>query len=131
MKAMIDVIRQVDEQVANIMQAEEERQRKTICLIPSENYCSPAVSYALASSLTNKYAEGYPHVWRDGDKQNENGRYYQGQRNTNAIEALAIERALQLFTPDPAAFSGRAQKSRLSVGQWRNRKSSDTGRCCQ
>ena len=108
-KAMMDVISQVDPQVAKIVQAEDERQRKTICLIPSENYCSAAVSYALAASLGNKYAEGYPHVWKDGSKQHSNGRYYQGQKNTNAIEALAIERALKLFTPDPSAYHANVQ----------------------
>ncbi|HQU07523.1 MAG: serine hydroxymethyltransferase [Parcubacteria group bacterium 21-54-25] len=65
---------------------EEQRQAEGLELIPSENYVSRAVKEALASSLTNKYAEGYP-----------GARYYGGQEFTDAVETLAIERAKKLF----------------------------------
>ncbi|OGG94529.1 serine hydroxymethyltransferase, partial [Candidatus Kaiserbacteria bacterium RIFCSPLOWO2_12_FULL_52_8] len=60
-------------------------------LIPSENYVSRAVKEAMASSLTNKYSEGYP-----------GKRYYGGQEFTDQVETLAIERAKKLFN---AAFA--------------------------
>ena len=62
------------------------RQRETINLIASENYASKAVLEAQGSSLTNKYAEGYPRR-----------RYYGGCENVDIAESLAIERANQLF----------------------------------
>lgn len=75
-----------DPVVAEIIAAEEQRQKQGIELIPSENYVSGAVLEALGSVLTNKYAEGYP-----------GKRYYGGQENTDAIERLAIDRAKELF----------------------------------
>ncbi len=65
---------------------EEERQQKGLELIPSENYVSQAVLDALSSTLTNKYAEGYP-----------GKRYYGGQENTDTVEQIAIDRAKRLF----------------------------------
>lgn len=55
-------------------------------LIASENYVSEAVLEALGTVLTNKYSEGYP-----------GRRYYGGQKYTDIIESLAIERAKKLF----------------------------------
>ncbi|MFH0988176.1 MAG: serine hydroxymethyltransferase [Parcubacteria group bacterium] len=75
-----------DLKVSAIIKRELKRQRKTIELIPSENYCSPAVLTALGSVLTNKYAEGYP-----------GKRYYGGNEHIDAIERLAIDRAKKLF----------------------------------
>ena len=105
----LDAVRSVDREVADLLVAENDRQQTTICLIPSENYASAAVRQALSSSLTNKYAEGYPHVWTDGGRVEKNGRYYQGQANTNAIERLAIRRTLELFTADPAGYHANVQ----------------------
>ncbi len=65
---------------------EEKRQAEGLELIPSENYVSRAVKEAMASSLTNKYSEGYP-----------GKRYYGGQEFTDQVETLAIERAKKLF----------------------------------
>lgn len=79
-------IEREDEEVASILAAEEVRQAEGLELIPSENYVSRAVKEAMASSLTNKYSEGYP-----------GARYYGGQEFTDAIERLAIERAKSLF----------------------------------
>ena len=75
-----------DPPVAAILAGEEERQAEGLELIPSENYVSRAVKEAMSSSLTNKYAEGYP-----------GRRYYGGQEFTDQIEILSQERAKQLF----------------------------------
>jgi glycine hydroxymethyltransferase len=80
-----------DDQVTKLIQAEEQRQREGLELIPSENYVSRAVLDALGSIFTNKYSEGYP-----------GKRYYGGQEFTDQIETLAIERAKQLFKADHA-----------------------------
>lgn len=77
--------------VFDYIQAEQERQRDGLELIPSENYVSADVLAALGSVLTNKYSEGYP-----------GKRYYGGQQNTDKIEQLAIDRAKQLFDADHA-----------------------------
>lgn len=45
--------------LAKMLELEEERQDRNIELIASENYASEAVRLAMASCLTNKYAEGY------------------------------------------------------------------------
>ncbi len=84
-------ILEADYELAKIMEAELERQRKTLMLIPSENYASRAVMAAGGSVLTNKYAEGYPYK-----------RYYNGCENYDKIEQLAIERAKALFRCDHA-----------------------------
>jgi len=76
----------VDAEVQEALDGELERQRKTIELIASENFTSPAVLAAQGSVLTNKYAEGYP-----------GKRYYGGCEQVDKVENLAIERAIQLF----------------------------------
>ena len=65
---------------------EAQRQRDNLELIASENYASPAVREAMATCLTNKYAEGYP-----------GHRYYGGCEFVDEVENLAIARAKQLF----------------------------------
>jgi len=77
---------QTDSEVSHAVLAEEKRQRETINLIPSENYASKAVLEAQGSSLTSKYAEGYPQR-----------RYYGGCQNMDIVENLAIQRAKELF----------------------------------
>ena len=77
---------------------EEDRERRGVELIPSENYAYPEVFAANGSVLTNKYAEGYP-----------GRRYYGGQEFTDAVERLAIERACRVFRAEHAnvqALSG-------------------------
>ena len=81
----------VDTDVAKLIQAEEQRQRAGLELIPSENYVSADVLEAMGSIFTNKYSEGYP-----------GKRYYGGQDNTDPLETLAIERAKKLFGADHA-----------------------------
>lgn len=84
-------LEEADPQIAQIIEAEEQRQKQGIEMIPSENYVSGAVLEALGSVLTNKYSEGYP-----------GKRYYGGQENTDQIEQLAIDRAKQLFNAEHA-----------------------------
>ena len=77
--------------VAQLIAGEEARQHEGLELIPSENYVSDDVLTALGSVFTNKYSEGYP-----------GRRYYGGQRYTDQVEQLAIDRAKQLFGADHA-----------------------------
>lgn len=79
-------IEREDPEIYEVLGGEEKRQAEGLELIPSENYVSRAVKEAMASSLTNKYSEGYP-----------GKRYYGGQEFTDKVEALAIERAKKLF----------------------------------
>ena len=74
-----------------LVEAEEQRQRDGLELIPSENYVSKDVLEALGSVFTNKYSEGYP-----------GRRYYGGQINTDKVEIYAIETAKKLFNADHA-----------------------------
>lgn len=80
-----------DTQIADLIAAEEKRQREGLELIPSENYVSRDVLDAMGSVFTNKYSEGYP-----------GRRYYGGQENTDQVETIAIERAKKLFKADHA-----------------------------
>ena len=80
-----------DTKIADLIAAEEQRQRDGLELIPSENYVSRDVLTALGSVFTNKYSEGYP-----------GKRYYGGQENTDQVEQLAIDRAKELFRADHA-----------------------------
>ncbi len=82
---------QTDPEISQVLHLEEKRQRETINLIPSENYTSKAVLEAQGSSLTNKYAEGYPQR-----------RYYGGCENMDVVEGLAIQRAKKLFHAEHA-----------------------------
>ena len=77
---------QTDPEVYEAILKEEERQRKNLELIASENYVSAAVREAAASVLTNKYAEGYP-----------GKRYYGGCEYVDVAETLAIDRLKRLF----------------------------------
>ena len=80
-----------DPEISRIIEADQERQRRTINLIASENYVSRAVLEAQGSYLTYKYAEGYP-----------GRRYYGGCENVDEIEMLAIDRAKELFHAEHA-----------------------------
>jgi glycine hydroxymethyltransferase len=81
-----DYIKNQDQEIYNALVGEEERERKGLELIPSENYVSLAVREANGSVFTNKYSEGYP-----------GRRYYGGQDYTDIVETIAIERAKKLF----------------------------------
>jgi glycine hydroxymethyltransferase len=79
-------VHEADPEIAAALDAEVARQDETLVLIASENFVSRAVIEAMASVLTNKYAEGYP-----------GRRYYGGCENADTVERLAIDRALKLF----------------------------------
>ncbi len=81
-----DIIRKQDNELADAMAQELNRQRTKIELIASENFVSPAVIEAMGSPLTNKYAEGYP-----------GKRYYGGCEYVDIVEQLAIDRAKEVF----------------------------------
>ncbi|TNF89074.1 MAG: serine hydroxymethyltransferase, partial [Gammaproteobacteria bacterium] len=80
-----------DDEIAAAIGEEDRRQEEHIELIASENYTSPRVMQAQGSTLTNKYAEGYPHK-----------RYYGGCEYVDQVEVLAIERVKALFGADYA-----------------------------
>lgn len=81
----------VDPEIAELIQLETKRQQNKIELIASENFVSKAVMAAMGSTLTNKYAEGYP-----------GKRYYGGCEVVDQVEELARERAKELFGADHA-----------------------------
>ncbi|MBF5046365.1 serine hydroxymethyltransferase [Aggregicoccus sp. 17bor-14] len=80
---------QVDPDIARLVHEETARQEEGLELIASENFVSPAVMEAVGSTLTNKYAEGYP-----------GRRYYGGCEVVDKVEELAIARAKELFGAD-------------------------------
>jgi glycine hydroxymethyltransferase len=79
-------IKKQDPEIYKAAVGELKRQQEGMELIASENYVSEAVLEALGSVFTNKYSEGYP-----------GKRYYGGQKFTDVVETIAIERAKKLF----------------------------------
>ncbi len=82
---------EVDPDIRRLIEVETSRQAEGLELIASENFVSRAVMEALGSTLTNKYAEGYP-----------GKRYYGGCEIVDQVETLAIERAKALFGAEAA-----------------------------
>jgi glycine hydroxymethyltransferase len=82
---------EADPEIARLIREETRRQAEGLELIASENFVSPAVLEALGSTLTNKYAEGYP-----------GKRYYGGCEVVDRVEQLAIDRAKALFGAEHA-----------------------------
>jgi len=80
-----------DPEIASIILGELDRLRGGLQLIASENFTSPAVLAALGSTLSNKYAEGYP-----------GKRYYGGCAVVDTAEEIGIARAKALFGADHA-----------------------------
>jgi glycine hydroxymethyltransferase len=80
-----------DPDIAAVLLSELERQRHGLQLIASENFTSPAVLATLGSTLSNKYAEGYP-----------GKRYYGGCEEVDKVEVIGIERAKALFGAEHA-----------------------------
>ncbi|GIH13541.1 serine hydroxymethyltransferase [Rugosimonospora africana] len=80
-----------DPRIAELIEAEAQRQHDKLRMIASENYVSTAVLEATGSVLTNKYSEGYA-----------SKRYYEGQQLIDQIETLAVDRAKALFGVDHA-----------------------------
>ena len=82
---------EVDPAIASLLRQETQRQEEGLELIASENFVSPAVLEAVGSTLTNKYAEGYP-----------GRRYYGGCEVVDQVETLAIDRVKKLFGAEAA-----------------------------
>ena len=81
----------IDPEIEQVIINETARQQENIELIASENFTSPAVMFVQGSTLTNKYAEGYPAK-----------RWYGGCEHVDVAEELAIERAKKLFGAEHA-----------------------------
>lgn len=84
--SLYENVKQFDPEIYDALMKEANRQEEHIELIASENFVSPAVLEAVGSTLTNKYAEGYP-----------SKRYYGGCEFVDVAEQLAIDRAKKLF----------------------------------
>ena len=80
-----------DPEIAAVVISELVRQRKDLQLIASENFTSAAVLSTMGSTLSNKYAEGYP-----------GKRYYGGCEEVDKVEVIGIERAKSLFGAEHA-----------------------------
>ena len=86
-----DTLSKEDPEIAGVILGELDRLRAGLQLIASENFTSPSVLAALGSTLSNKYAEGYPHR-----------RYYGGCAVVDDAEDIGIQRAKDLFGADHA-----------------------------
>lgn len=84
-------LRLIDNEVADAINQELERQQRNIELIASENFVSRAVMEAMGTVLTNKYAEGYP-----------GKRYYGGCEYVDIVENLARDRVKKIFGAEHA-----------------------------
>ncbi len=104
MSIFTSTLKDVDPDVAKLLEDEHKRQASGIELIASENFTSRAVLECLGSIATNKYAEGQ--VGR---------RYYGGNQIIDKLEGLAQERALRAFNLDPALWSVNVQPYSGSV----------------
>ena len=80
-----------DPDIAAVVLSELVRQQKSLQLIASENFTSPAVLATMGSTLSNKYAEGYP-----------GKRYYGGCEEVDKVEIIGIDRAKSLFGAEHA-----------------------------
>ena len=86
-----ELLQKQDPQIAQVLLSELKRQQTNLQLIASENFTSRAVLATLGSTLSNKYAEGYP-----------GKRYYGGCEEVDVAENIAIERAKSLFGAEHA-----------------------------
>jgi glycine hydroxymethyltransferase len=86
-----DALQETDPEIAGVVLDELARLRSGLQLIASENFTSPAVLAATGSTLSNKYAEGYP-----------GRRYYGGCADVDVAEEIGIARAKELFGADHA-----------------------------
>lgn len=81
----------IDPEIHEAVMCERKRQETHLELIASENFVHEAILEVTGSWLTNKYAEGYP-----------GRRYYGGCEFVDVVEALARDRARQLYGADHA-----------------------------
>ncbi len=94
----MDSIRKTSPKIAKLLEDEKRKPEETITLIPSENIISEAVRMAQASFFANKYAEGYP-----------GRRYYPGNENSDKLESLVQEMALETFQLSPKKWKVNVQ----------------------
>jgi len=108
-------LREIDPEIARIIEYEEERQARKIILIPSESICPAPVLEALGTAFNNVYAEGYPSsMMIDEDeatlldldfqltryRRYSDRRFYKGCEYANFLETLAGRRAAVLFSTE-------------------------------
>lgn len=86
-----ELLSKQDPDISAVLLSELHRQQSNLQLIASENFTSRAVLATLGSTLSNKYAEGYP-----------GKRYYGGCEEVDVAETIAIERAKSLFGAEHA-----------------------------
>jgi glycine hydroxymethyltransferase len=86
-----ELLTKQDPDIAGVVLSELKRQQQNLQLIASENFTSRAVLSTLGSTLSNKYAEGYP-----------GKRYYGGCEEVDKAEIIAIDRAKELFGAEHA-----------------------------
>ncbi len=86
-----ELLSKQDPDIAGVVLSELKRQQQNLQLIASENFTSRAVLATLGSTLSNKYAEGYP-----------GKRYYGGCEEVDKAEIIAIDRAKELFGAEHA-----------------------------
>jgi len=82
----VEQIRQFDPEMAALLDCEQERQERTLTLIPSENVSSIFAKALEGSLFADKNAEGYP-----------GRRVAAGCEYADAVERLAIDRLKQIF----------------------------------
>jgi len=87
----LEHVKNIDSEIYEAICLETARQESKIELIASENFTSEAVREAMGSTLTNKYAEGYP-----------GKRYYGGCECVDVAENIARDRMCKLFGADHA-----------------------------
>lgn len=105
----------IDEEVADLIRLEEERQERKLIMIASESYCPRPVREAVASAFANLYAEGHPSMRMDKEdrrlatdyehqmthqRRYADRRYYKGCDYVNVMENLAKRRLAELFATD-------------------------------
>ena len=91
-------LKDVDPELAGLIQKEHSRQKSNLELIASENFTSKAVMECMGSILTNKYAEGMP-----------GKRYYGGCEYVDQVETLCMNRALETYKLDGAEWGVNVQ----------------------
>ena len=103
----LEKVREVSPEVASSIVKELEDQRSNLKLIASENYTSLSTQAAMGNLLTDKYAEGFPYH-----------RFYAGCDNVDAIEALAVEKACEIFGADHAYVQPHSGADANLVAYW-------------
>lgn len=99
-----DALSAQDPEIAKLLLTELTRLRTNLQLIASENLTSPAVLAAMGSTLSNKYAEGYP-----------GKRYYGGCEEVDKVEIIGIDRAKELFGAEHANLQPHSALAQMSL----------------